>query len=88
MNPVRYQAARRPIGAPVFKQPRASMLAETAGAPQGGAGFNAYAAGNKSYGGGRPMPNLGKVSSKAGYGLRDSKMAARREALMRRSGGM
>lgn len=60
----------------------------TAGAPQGGAGFEALSAGKKSYGGGRPMPNVGKVRSKAGYGLRDSKMAARREALMRRSGGM
>jgi hypothetical protein len=88
MNPVRYAAARRPIGAPQTEMPRQSLLAETAGAPQGGAGFNSLAAGNKTYGGGRPMPNLGKVQSKAGYGLRDSKMAARREALMRRSGGM
>lgn len=85
MNPVRYQAARRPMGAPEAKF---SKLAETAGALQGGAGFNAYAAGSKSYGGGRPMPNVGKTSNMAGYGLRDSKMAARREALMRRSGGM
>lgn len=85
MNPVRYQAARRPMGAPEAKF---SKLAQTAGAPQGGAGFNAYAAGSKSYGGGRPMPNVGKTSNMAGYGLRDSKMAARREALMRRSGGM
>lgn len=60
----------------------------TAGAPQGGAGFNSYAAGNKTYGSGRPMPTVGKVQDKAGYGLRDSKMAARREALMRRYGGM
>lgn len=60
----------------------------TAGAPQGGAGFNSLAAGNKSYGGGRPMPNLGKTQNIAGYGMRDGKMAARREALMRRSGGM
>jgi hypothetical protein len=85
MNPVRYASARRPMGAPQAKQ---SRLAETAGAPQGGAGFNAYAAGRKAYGGGRPMPTMGKVQSKAGYGMRDGRMAARREALMRRSGGM
>lgn len=60
----------------------------TAGAPQGGAGFNNLAAGNKSYGSGRPMPTVGKVQDKAGYAVRDGKMAARREALMRRSGGM
>lgn len=85
MNPVRYAAARRPEGAPQY---RMSMLAQTAGAPQGGAGFNSYAAGNKSYGGGRPMPNLGRVRNTAGYAIRDSKMAARREALLRRAGGM
>ena len=60
----------------------------TAGAPQGGAGFSAYAAGNKSYGSGRPMPTMGKVQDKSGYAMRDGKMAARREALLRRSGGM
>ena len=59
-----------------------------AGAPQGGAGFNAYAAGNKSYGSGRPMPTMGKVAETSGYGMRDGKMAARREALMRRAGSM
>jgi hypothetical protein len=85
MNPVRYASARRPVGVP---QARKSMLAETAEPPQGGGGFEAYAAGKKAYGGGRPMPTMGKVQSKAGYGMRDGKMAARREALMRRSGGM
>lgn len=60
----------------------------TAGAPQGGAGFESLAAGSKSYGGGRPMPNLGKTQNMAGYAKRDGKMAARRDALMRRSGGM
>jgi hypothetical protein len=59
-----------------------------AGAPQGGAGFNAYAAGNKSYGSGRPMPTMGKIADTTGYAMRDGKMAARREALMRRAGGM
>lgn len=71
-----------------MKPARFTNQIATAGAPQGGAGFNAMAAGSKSYGSGRPMPNLGKVQSKAGYGMRDGKMAARREALMRRSGGM
>lgn len=71
-----------------MKPARFANQVATAGAPQGGAGFSAYTAGNKSYGGGRPMPNLGKVQAKAGYGMRDGKMAARREALMRRSGGM
>jgi hypothetical protein len=85
MNPVRYASARRPVGVP---QARKSMLAKTAEPPQGGGGFEAYAAGKKAYGGGRPMPTMGKVRSKAGYGMRDGKMAARREALMRRSGGM
>ena len=60
----------------------------TAGAPQGGAGFNSLAAGKKVYGGGRPMPTMGKVQDKSGYAMRDGKMAARREALMRRTGGM
>jgi hypothetical protein len=71
-----------------MKPSRFANQMATAGAPQGGAGFSAYAAGNKTYGGGRPMPNLGKVQNKAGYAMRDGKMAARREALMRRSGGM
>jgi len=88
MYPVRYASARKPMGAPKADKPVASMLAETAGAPQGGAGFNALAAGRKSYGGGRPMPTMGKVQDKAGYAMRDGKMAARREALMRRSGAM
>ena len=85
MNPVRYATSRRPVGAP---QAKTSMLAQTAGASQGGGGFEAFAAGKKSYGGGRPMPTMGKVQSKAGYGMRDGKMAARREALMRRAGSM
>lgn len=85
MNPVKYQAMRKPMSAPTYKS---SMLAKTAGAPQGGAGFNNLAAGNKSYGSGRPMPNVGKTQNMVGYGMRDGKMAARREALLRRSGGM
>ena len=57
------------------------------GAPRGGAGFNPYAAGNKVYGGGRPAPTYGAVD-KTGYAIRDGKAAARREALMRRTGGL
>lgn len=51
----------------------------------GAGGFNAYAAGNKAYGGGRPMPNIGRTANKVGYGKRDGAMAARRDALMNRS---
>ena len=72
-NPVRSQiAAMQPQR---FKSP----------APVGGAGFNAYAAGNKVYGQGRPAPTYGAVS-KPGYAMRDGKAAARREALIRRAG--
>ena len=88
MNPVRFASARKPMGAPPTVKPQMSMLAETAGAPQGGAGFNKLAAGSKTYGGGRPMPTMGKVQNKAGYAMRDGKMAARRDALMRRAGAM
>lgn len=52
--------------------------------PQGGGGFNPYAAGKKHYGSGRPMPTVGKVTDRAGYKQRDVKAAARRDALMRR----
>jgi hypothetical protein len=53
---------------------------------QAGGGFNAYAAGKKHYGSGRPMPTTGKVTDRAGYKQRDVKAAARRDALMRRLG--
>lgn len=53
---------------------------------QGGGGFNAYAAGKKHYGSGRPMPTVGKIVNKAGYNERDVKAKARREALIRRVG--
>lgn len=56
-------------------------------APQGGAGFNPYAAGKKRYGGGRLAPNVGKTPNMAGYGQRDAAAAARRDALIRRAGG-
>lgn len=55
------------------------------GPAQGGGGFNPYAAGNKSYGTGTPAPHYGAVA-KPGYAMRDGKAAARREALMRRTG--
>jgi hypothetical protein len=57
---------------------------EYSGPAQGGGGFNAYGAGKKHYGSGRPMPTVGKVTDRAGYTIRDNKAAARRDALMRR----
>lgn len=53
----------------------------------GGGGFNSYAAGNKAYGQGRSMPNVGKTANKIGYGIRDGEMAARRNALLNRAKG-
>lgn len=79
MNPIRSAVAN--AGKPVapFGMPEA---------PVGGGGFNSFAAGKKVYGSGRPMPTYGAVQNKIGYGVRDGKMAARRDALMRRAGGM
>lgn len=59
-------------------------------APIGGAGFNSFAAGNKVYGQGRPNPTQGPVSAagQLGYQKRDAQAAARRNALIKRSGGM
>lgn len=74
-NPVRSAVAAERPGAP------------TVGAPQGGAGFNSFAAGAKSYGSGRPAPTYGAVD-KRGYALRDGKAAARRDALLRRTGAL
>ena len=48
--------------------------------------FTAYAAGKKHYGSGRSMPTFGKIADKVGYAMRDGKAAARRQALIRRSG--
>lgn len=60
-------------------------------APQGGAGFNAYAAGDKRYGLGQGgAPNTGTVSNPqaaAGYNQRDVLAAARRNALIQRAQG-
>lgn len=49
-------------------------------------GFNAYGLGAKSYGGGRPMPNIGGADSQAmqGYASRDRQLAAQKQALMER----
>lgn len=44
-----------------------------------GEGFQKYAAGSKTYGGGRPMPTIGPVD-KMGYRERDRKYAARKNA--------
>lgn len=38
--------------------------------------FNPYAAGAKSYGGGRSAPNVGKTANKTGYAMRDAKRRA------------
>lgn len=46
-------------------------------------GFNPYGAGNKVYGAGRPMPNVGAVN-KEGYRKRDRLAKARKNAMMRR----
>lgn len=61
-----------------------------ASAPQGGAGFNSYAAGKKHYGTGRSAPNVGKTAAagKLGYAERDAKAEARKQALLRRTKGM
>lgn len=83
MNPIRIAVAN----APQAPQPQLNRTTPT-GAPVGGGGFNNLAAGNKTYGSGRPMPTMGKVQNKSGYAMRDGKMAARRDALMRRAGGM
>lgn len=66
-----------------YKNQRGKAL-NNAASPQGAvAGFNNLAAGNKSYGGGRPYPNSGKTSAagKAGYSARD----ARRRAIVNRN---
>lgn len=49
--------------------------------------FNPYAAGNKRYGAGRSMPNIGPVAHPLGYSERDNKAQARKNAIMRRMQG-
>lgn len=45
--------------------------------------YNPYATGNRVYGGGRSMPNIGP-SDPAGYRERDKLHKARRNAMLRR----
>lgn len=52
--------------------------------PPGFKGFNSYAAGKKTYGGGRSMPNIGPVMNMQGYNERDNKAKARKNAALRR----
>ncbi len=56
----------------------------SAGGPKA---FNPYAAGDKSYGSGRPMPTIGPVASPQGYDERDNRAQARKNAIMRRMKG-
>lgn len=49
--------------------------------------FNPYAAGNKHYGSGRPMPTIGPVASPQGYEERDNRANARKNAILRRMKG-
>lgn len=49
----------------------------------GGGGMDPYAVGNKVYGGGRPMPNIGPVDP-MGYAQRDLMAQARRNAILQR----
>lgn len=53
----------------------------------GGGGFNAYSAGAKRYGSGRRNPNQGATQNKAGYGARDLRNEARKNALLKRASG-
>jgi hypothetical protein len=48
--------------------------------------FNSYAAGDKKYGSGRSMPNIGPVSGMGmmGYANREQRAKARKDAIMRR----
>ena len=57
--------------------------------PPGANQFNSYAAGNKHYGGGRSMPNIGPVSGSGqlGYAERDNQAKARKAAILRRLKG-
>jgi hypothetical protein len=48
---------------------------------------NPYSAGNKHYGAGRPMPNIGPTQSPGGYNERDNRAQARKNAILRRMQG-
>lgn len=60
---------------------------QTPNAAPGMKAFNPYAAGNKRYGAGRPMPNIGPVAHPQGYNERDNKAQARKNAILRRMKG-
>jgi hypothetical protein len=50
---------------------------------------SSYAAGKKTYGGGRSMPNIGNVGGEglSGYNERDNAARAKKSAIQRRLGG-
>lgn len=52
----------------------------------GGGGFNRLSAGAKRYGSGRANPNQGKTANKTGYGERDLRNEARKNALLKWAG--
>lgn len=54
------------------------------GMSQGGGGFQPFSAGIKSYGGGRSMPNVGRVRDRSGYAQRDREVQARRNLALKR----
>lgn len=60
---------------------------KTPPAAPGKKAFNPYAAGNKHYGSGRPMPTIGPVASPQGYEERDNRANARKNAILRRMNG-
>jgi len=49
-----------------------------------GGGFNSLAAGQKRYGGGRSMPNIGPVADKLGYARRDRVQQAQQNLALQR----
>lgn len=57
-------------------------MANYTGVAKAGGGFNPFAAGTKTYGGGRKTPNLGATSNRLGYAKRDAKLKARNNALL------
>jgi hypothetical protein len=74
---------RIPKNSPTAFNPSQGKIAPIAA----GGGFNKQAAGSKTYGAGRPFPNMGRTTSKAGYGKRDAQNA-RANAIQKRLGGM
>jgi len=56
-------------------------MSDYSGTAKAGGGFEANAAGNKMYGGGRSMPTIGPVDP-MGYAERDRKAKSRRNAML------